>query len=527
MKLTHVLVCVGLVGAQAGNMTEQTDSSAPHLHSIAGALSELLDEGSDTSKADEAAIQSMSNIFEGMKARLYIAHNRSLRFIQEAYDSITACNAHYSQASLLSVSRDLASFATSISSGPSPWYDNYFNSYAQCRRYEEGIRQQLTNCTHHCINETQTICPMQNNFTCSNFDCAANTGESYHSYLARMISELEVLQNRSSDPPSCYQEATQVRNCFQNCEGIVIPVLPGQPSVLPTCCYPRLQAETSQCENLRSQRLAWLRYSNCYDDAVRNYDAVVTEEQAQSIPRQSQMRAIKRMTCLSDSFGPNQSEDLPVCMQRRYLNDTDVIAMGISADPAPAKQTQFTCSAENLPGTFEYDAQHYSHLPAGLEVCPEVHCEAACNTSSHLYILTLPNTTTTTSRIAAVGYSGMCFRQSNISSPAFWNLFGEHVPVISAVPGADVSSIDVYLHSNGARPNEMLPSKRCGAISASVRSVNCTWNNPTGGSYLVLNGHLNGQVTVGTQTPSWCALALDGTAVQTEPTGGGSSFASR
>lgn len=533
MKQTHILAYIGLLGARAGDMTEQTGTSAGHLHTITGTLSELLaedDDTSDTPKTGDALVQSMDKIFNEMRSRLYAAHNQSVSFIQEAYDSITACSAYYNEASLLSVSSSSSSFATPITSSPSPWYENYFNSYAQCRSYEEHIRQNLSNCTHHCLNETQTDCPeipqmSRANRTCTNFDCSANAGESYPVYLARMISELEALQN--TDPTPCHQNTTNIRRCFQNCEGIVIPALPDQPNHLPTCCYPRLQAETSQCENLKNKRFAWLRYSNCYEDAVRNYDAVVTEEQRQAIARQAQMRAVKRMMCLGDSFGPNQSVELPICIQLRYANDTDVLAMGISADPAPAKKEPFNCSAENLPGTSAYDSEHYSDLPAGLEVCPEVHCEAACNTSSHLYISTLPNTTTTASQIAAVGYSGMCYRQSDVSSPMFWSLEGLHSPVISAVPGADVARIDVYLHSSNFHPSEILPSKRCGAITASVRSVNCTWNDPTGGYYLVLNGHLNGDVTVGSQTPSWCALALDGSPTLAQPMGGGISYAGR
>jgi len=233
------------------------------------------------------------------------------------------------------------------------------------------------------------------------------------------------------------------------------------------------------------------------------------------------MRSILRMLCLVTSFGPNQDTLLPACMQAQYLDHPEVLAMNVSGHVLPVKRDEFQCSAEQLPGSVEWDALHYSGLPTGLQACPEVNCQAACNTTSEHYLvnwnLTLHYATTTTTTIILGALE--CVHQTS-SYGAQWDMHSVHSPTITARPSSDTFSVFVYIQDGLSSATTSPTSTRCGILTSVVTSVNCAHVAPAGGQYLRLVGSFEGQVTSGSATESWCSMTVEGSPAA-EPTTGG------
>lgn len=503
------------------------DINSPHVAHVAGALTELLkEEGSATTRADEAILDTMVSVLNvTMRNRLFEADSRSQQGIYDANTAIAACGSTYNYSLLATSSRLSNSTLQSqqwIGALPS-WYDHYFESYAQCKRFEDDILVNSTNCTNYCLNETTEVCAASPD--CSLHACAepgttVTSGTAYRSYLMAQVTRIHYLLN-GIERPNCTTHIGNAQTCFANCLGIVVPVLPSCPTCLPTCCAPRQQAETLQCQSLLAKRRNWLLYDSCHDSRSNSYAATVSQEQSSVNSRKGQMRAILRMLCLVQSFGPDQATRLRACMDARYYDHPDVFAMNLTVPAVPVKNDAFTCAAVDLPGSSEWDELHYGGLPTGLQACPETSCQAACNTSSSHYLehwnSTLAAGTTTTTTVTHSNID--CISQTS-SYGIQWDMHSVQSPTVSADPASDMFSIFVYVQDALSSDTTSPTSVQCGILTSVVRSVDCSHVAPSGGQYLRLFGAFNGVVTSGTANPSWCGMTIDGTAAS-EPTTGG------
>eukprot|EP00930_Biecheleria_cincta_P012812 TRINITY_DN11732_c0_g1_i1.p1 TRINITY_DN11732_c0_g1~~TRINITY_DN11732_c0_g1_i1.p1 ORF type:complete len:586 (+),score=80.34 TRINITY_DN11732_c0_g1_i1:84-1841(+) len=501
------------------------DLNNPHVAHVAGALTDLLkEEGAAATRADQTIIDTMITVLNvTMRGRLFQADTRAQQTINYANSNISACGATHNFSLLATTSRLSKSSPQDqqwIGALPS-WYDHYFESYAECKRFEDDLLTNSTNCSNYCLNETTEICASSPD--CSQLSCtepSVTSGSSYRSYVLSQVNRVHHLLN-GIERPNCSTHISNIQNCYANCLGIVVPVLPNSPNTLPTCCAPRQQAETLQCQNLLAKRRTWLLYDGCYDSKVASFNSVVAQELSLVPSRKGQMRAILRMICLVQSFGPEQATRLRACMDARYYDHADVLAMNLTVPAVPPKQDTFTCSAAEMPGTPEWDQLHYGGLPTGLQVCPETNCQAACNASSSHYVthwnLTMASVTTTTTTITHGRVD--CLQQTS-SYGMQWDMHSVQSPTVSALPSSDMFSIFVYvqdaLSSDTTSPN----SVQCGILTSVVRSVDCSHVAPSGGQYLRLFGAFNGVVTSGTANPSWCGMTIDGTPATTPTTGG-------
>lgn len=505
------------------------DLNNPHVAHVAGALTDLLkEEGSSSMRADQAILDTMVSVLNvTMRGRLFEADTRAQQTINDANAAISSCSTVHNF-SLLATSSRLSKSAPQdqqwIGALPS-WYNHYFESYAECKDFEDGLLTNSSTCSNHCLNETSEICAASPD--CSQFACtepSVTSGTAYRSYLSAQVQRVHHLIN-GIERPNCTTHISNIQNCYANCGGIVIPVLPNSPNTLPTCCAPRQQVETLQCQSLLAQRRTWLLYDGCYDNKVTTYNGVVSQEDTSVNSRKGQMRAILRMMCLVSSFGPDQATRLRACMDARYYDHADVLAMNLTVPIVPPKLGAFTCNAADMPGTPEWDQLHYDGLPTGLQVCPETNCQAACNASSSHYVtdwnLTLASATTTTTTVTHGNID--CLQQTS-SYGMQWDMHSVQSPTVTAAPSSDMFSIFVYvqdaLSSDTTSPN----SVQCGILTSVVRSVDCSQVAPAGGQYLRLFGAFSGVVTSGSANPSWCHMTIDGT-IAAAPTSGGIAIA--
>ncbi|CAK9062279.1 unnamed protein product, partial [Durusdinium trenchii] len=345
-----------------------SDPSSKQLGSVAGALTHLLSAGSEgtNSSAVVDAILELVNVT--MKGKLYTGHEKSMQKLTDAEHEFEKCVNHYKAAD--KVRFPPASFLQANVTNATPWYEEYFESYLWCKNYEAKLSTEVNECDYYCLQETQTVdqnCVALDE-ECNQIDCAPVTREGYRAFLERMVNTLEgyLVKNTNwtfNNSHKCTDIMGEVETCYRKCDNITTVVKPQSETVLAGCCAPRATAESGKCNELKSRREAWLEYDSCYDSAYSNWELVKADQEAQGISRMAQMRSIQRMVCLIDSFGPEQKTKLKQC------------------DPE-SKLDIFTCNASEVPGSPEFDALHYSHLPDGISACPAVTCEDACGLSN-------------------------------------------------------------------------------------------------------------------------------------------------
>eukprot|EP00440_Ansanella_granifera_P020176 gb/GFBE01021917.1/.p1 GENE.gb/GFBE01021917.1/~~gb/GFBE01021917.1/.p1 ORF type:complete len:674 (+),score=138.26 gb/GFBE01021917.1/:1-2022(+) len=407
----------------------------------------------------------------------------------------------------------------------------YFHAYVQCKTWEEELETNLTTCDYHCVQLSTGLreeC-ITNDLSeqCSNLDCAAQSGEAYKAFLQRMVADLsaEILHVSESQPctgasgtwlnssgldhrcQTCSNIEGEVEECYKTCNNIVEKVIPEE-EVIPGCCAPRTQAETETCQALYNKRAAYTNYTICYENAMLNWNTVKAEHEAQADVRMAQMRAILRMLCLVDTFTGDQTQKINACIATSWVNHAEVLGMDIDAGEPPAPLDPFTCTASDTPGSAEYDALHYAHLPDGLMACPAVHCEDACglsNASNDYFATTSPPS-------AAQPATGRCFSQSGAGG-VYWDFGSMQVVGSVAATPSPGTSLKVYLTNAG--PGETVDeSKLCGTITSAmhagaVHEVSCAPESAA--RYLVLKAEITGgSCSFGDCALSWCEMHIDG-----------------
>eukprot|EP00931_Biecheleriopsis_adriatica_P105548 TRINITY_DN80114_c0_g1_i1.p1 TRINITY_DN80114_c0_g1~~TRINITY_DN80114_c0_g1_i1.p1 ORF type:complete len:632 (+),score=111.20 TRINITY_DN80114_c0_g1_i1:69-1964(+) len=388
----------------------------------------------------------------------------------------------------------------------------YFDAYEKCKALEAAIEQNLSYCEYSC---SETLKVVGQNCTsdpgsCSDIDCSSYEGESYEGYLLRIISHLENLKANMwshNGTHRCRDIKERTQECYRNCEGITDPFVPNGSNV-PPCCAPRSKAENLQCQALQTQLQDYTPYSTCYDSTLSNWNSVAATAELHGKYRSSQMRIILRLLCLVDSFGPQQKTKLTECIAKNFTQDPQVLKFLIDAGEPPSK-LEFTCVRSEVPGTAEYDAIHYSHLPGGTEACPAVHCTSACgynNSGSTFYQHDL---------VAQVNNSyskGTCFKPLSTSTAAgvYWDFGTASNPgTISLQPGFHIVGIDVYTTIT-APGGTLLATEKCGRITHAARNTDC--HGHPAARYLALvpvtgEGH---ECIHGDCGTSWCEMMVDG-----------------
>ncbi|CAE7255297.1 Trpa1 [Symbiodinium pilosum] len=189
-------------------------SSDAHLNSVAGALTDLLKSGrilGDKGTGSLSAIAQASNtsgIVETIKELLNVTM-KGLAAIAESKKVFTACRQTYEAAD--HVRFPPASLLQTVNA--TPWYEEYFAAYSQCKTWEAQIGRDMTACDYHCTSEVKVVgedCTFLGD-QCGPLDCAPVSGEGYKSFLERMIKDIKshldfLVWELTSDTASPYQE---------------------------------------------------------------------------------------------------------------------------------------------------------------------------------------------------------------------------------------------------------------------------------------------------------------------------------
>ncbi|CAJ1374635.1 unnamed protein product [Effrenium voratum] len=272
--------------------------------------------------------------------------------------------------------------ASLLQANSTPWYEEYFQAYTQCKTWEGMIAADLTACDYYCTSQVKV---MGENCTslgeeCGPLDCAPVSGEGYKAFLDRMIAELKAQMGvldlaRYNESHRCNDIMGTAERCFKNCDGHVEEIVPKTQSDIPGCCAPRTQGEDAKCKELTSQREAWEAYDQCYDTSIPQWETTKAEQVAEGQARMAQMRSLQRMLCYVDSFGPDQKSKFSICMEKDFTKDEEVLAMELEPGGSGTHAVALPSLRGETPGTKEFDALHYGHLPAGLAGCPTVQCQ--------------------------------------------------------------------------------------------------------------------------------------------------------
>ncbi|CAJ1342384.1 unnamed protein product [Effrenium voratum] len=279
--------------------------------------------------------------------------------------------------------------ASLLQANSTPWYEEYFQAYTQCKTWEGMIAADLTACDYYCTSQVKV---MGENCTslgeeCGPLDCAPVSGEGYKAFLDRMIATL-FPQKQKSNAKARYNESHRCNDimgtaerCFKNCDGHVEEIVPKTQSDIPGCCAPRTQGEDAKCKELTSQREAWEAYDQCYDTSIPQWETTKATPTDSFRRDEAQMRSLQRMLCYVDSFGPDQKSKFSICALAGHFFRPEFRARRF---PAPWLSTHAVAPSlrGETPGTKEFDALHYSHLPAGLAGCPTVQCQDGRNPTS-------------------------------------------------------------------------------------------------------------------------------------------------
>ncbi|CAJ1437916.1 unnamed protein product [Effrenium voratum] len=412
--------------------------------------------------------------------------------------------------------------ASLLQANSTPWYEEYFQAYTQCKTWEGMIAADLTACDYYCTSQVKV---MGENCTslgeeCGPLDCAPVSGEGYKAFLDRMIAELKAQMGvldlaRYNESHRCNDIMGTAERCFKNCDGHVEEIVPKTQSDIPGCCAPRTQGEDAKCKELTSQREAWEAYDQCYDTSIPQWETTKAEQVAEGQARMAQMRSLQRMLCYVDSFGPDQKSKFSICMEKDFTKDEEVLAMELEPGVPEGKLEAFACNASETPGTKEFDALHYGHLPAGLAGCPTVQCQTACGYSS-VSSASSTNTSASSSVVEKTTVSSKCFKKASLATAVYWDLgSSQDVGKVSAMPQPGIASIKVYLTDVGPNDGILSSSSLCGSITAESTTVECSSKGAA--RYLALAPFVDGTCVFGACTTSWCSMEVDGTAMSQEP----------
>eukprot|EP00439_Symbiodinium_sp_Y106_P018679 s7452_g2.t1 len=520
---------------------EGAQASDAHLNTVAGALTDLLKSSDKSAASSLSSIAQVSNtsaivdtikdlLNATMKGRLFTAHKNSLAAIADSKKLFTDCRETYQAAD--HVRFPPASLLQTVNA--TPWYEEFFQAYSQCKQWEAQIGKDMTACDYHCTSEVKVVgedCTFLGD-QCGPLDCAPVTGEGYKSFLERMIKDdikthLDFLVwERYNETHGCNDIWGTAERCFKNCDGHVMEIqdlVPHKSTDIPGCCAPRTQAEDAKCQELKSQRVTWQTYDQCYDAALPQWETTKEEQMAEADSRKAQMRSILRMLCYVSSFGPNQAALLTQCMEKDFKEDPDVLAMNIDLGTPETKLDAFSCNSSETPGTAEFDAAHYGDLPAGLATCPQLHCEEACNGEVNISSMQILSATTASPLPEMTTASTKCFKKAGGADAVYWDLGSKQaVGAVFADPSDDVSSIKVYL-TNSEHGTVLPTAELCGTITEESKTVDC--GARSGARYLVMQPFITGTCVFGGCTPSWCLMTVDGSNMTQEPMSTtGSSF---
>eukprot|EP00931_Biecheleriopsis_adriatica_P026786 TRINITY_DN16241_c0_g1_i1.p1 TRINITY_DN16241_c0_g1~~TRINITY_DN16241_c0_g1_i1.p1 ORF type:complete len:561 (+),score=63.73 TRINITY_DN16241_c0_g1_i1:79-1761(+) len=522
-------LCMGATPEAALALNPSADS----LSLVASQLSSLLSESSTLQAAPNTSASAqpapnteiattMGTVLGSMISSLYSAHNRSLTRIDAAIQAINACaNANGTNTMTAAacanhpacIQEGLTGNCCPATSGAnlaccssqaeaSPPVERL----AHCAVIEENITNTTLRCTEACYSTTPTPTIPPGPF-CDPLTCAANPGEGYKAYLTRMISMITELENQLPvfppvvvdpvDPDPCH--------CWNHTTWRI------ETSYAPGCCATRYEWEHDRCQHLESARNTTSNYDNCYYTNMNLYNSIVQEALSEASSREAQMRAIKRMECLVNTFGTvNQSAGIQVCINTNQTQTADVLAMKITPDPAPDKaNVSFHCNREMIPGTTEFEAKWYSNLPAGIAACGHVvTCPTVCDATT---TGTDASVSTSSAPVPVATPDFMENRQACYSlnqgySQVTWDMGSDQtLGKVSLFPGAGIASIEVYLTSSSA----LLTSEtKCGTIfkQTAPYEVNCAQIS-SAARYIVLKPIADVSCTSGC-VQTWCDMKL-------------------
>lgn len=368
------------------NTSATSEPASKQLSSVAGALTHLLHSGAEGSNNSAIVSTILELVNVTMRGKLMAAHEKSVQKMTEAEEGLSNCLSTYKAADKIRFPP--TSFLQANDTNATPWYEEFFESYLWCKKYEANLSAKVNECDYFCLQETQTIdqnCVALDE-ECNQIDCAPSAREGYRAFLERMVGTLEasLVKNTNwtfNNSHKCTDIKGEVETCYKKCDNITTEVKPKTEEVVAGCCAPRATAESGKCDELKSRREAWLEYDTCYDNALSTWQTVKVDQEAQGLSRMSQMRSLLRIVCIIDSFGHDQKSKLQACINKDYKQAPEVLLMKITAGEPHSKLDVFACNASEVPGSKEFDAIHYSHLPTGIAACPAVTCEDACGLS--------------------------------------------------------------------------------------------------------------------------------------------------
>lgn len=503
---------------------------------------------------NSAIVTSIATLLDSMEQKLLEAHNASLQAIQNALAAIHACKLDGdgpATSGLLSMSRQeldahgspaavqLAAKAGVTASAASPVMEPldeqlaFLDSYAQCKKKEQELQDNLTQCDEYCLEEVTVkgLHCIEVDVQCDALTCdVADESETLKSYLQRMIAMMTALESvaprqcndhASTTATSCCDDVVEKsQKCFKSCYGVILHVVPTDVEEdLSACCAPLGQAEQGLCSHWSEQREKYEGYDECYNSTVHTLLGTVAEAQDEAAARKAQQRAILRIECLVQAFGPDMRAKFAQCLATEYTQDSRVLFFDIPTPVTPEKEENIAliCPAEYIPGTPQYDTK-LVHVLEGVSPCAPIKCTDVCN-------MTLPQTWTppaplgTTATTTAAPEERDCYRASDGTDAVYWDM-GTSMPVetVAAHRALDTQAVAVYL--TNAAPGTPIPSEDlCGEI-VGTDPIKCT--HQTASRYLILKGQLRGTQVSGeiAAKPSWCAMSLDGSPFPAQPVDG-------
>jgi len=537
MQISHVFatlvallfVAEGATPASIANLANPVASTDAHLKSVAGALTDLLKTNGTNQGNTSEIVKTIKDLLEKhMKGHVLANFNKSLQAIEDSKMEFVKCRKAYEIA-------DPARFpsASLLQTNSTPWYEEYFKAYSQCKEWEGKVAADLTACDYSCTSEVKIMGENCTNLglQCGPLDCAPVSGEGYKAFLDRMIvdikGQIEVLQLARSGPGRynlthrCTDILGTAERCYKKCDGNIQEIVPKSQSDIPGCCAPRTQGEDAKCKELANSKSTWEIYDLCYDAAEPQWETVKKEELAGEASLQAQMRSILRMLCFVESFGPDQATKMNLCVEKDYTKHPEVLALTLEPGMPEEKLSAFACNESETPGTRAFDALHYSHLPAGLANCPQLQCQEVCG---FVNVKAMDASTSTLAPLVEkTTVKSQCYKKADSQTAVFWDLgSAQNVGTVSASPSPGVASIKVYLTSTG--PDDALAaSSMCGVITPTSKSVECSSKGTA--RYLAMEPFVDGTCVFGSCSQSWCLMEVDGSAMTQQPIEStGSSF---
>lgn len=150
MQISHVATLVALLFVAEGatpasiaNLANPVASTDAHLKSVAGALTDLLKtNGTNQASNSSEIVKTIKDLLEKhMKGHVLANFNKSLQAIEDSKMEFVKCRKAYEIA-------DPARFpsASLLQTNSTPWYEEYFKAYSQCKAGTENLNQALRRC---------------------------------------------------------------------------------------------------------------------------------------------------------------------------------------------------------------------------------------------------------------------------------------------------------------------------------------------------------------------------------------------